>query len=585
LSIGIEEGDVRPAHGAGEKMNNYKLRKKLTVLCLVAFIFTIVVAAAGIVSAYELNKESERSYNQSFVSLSTLAVMYDTLAQQRICSLDIVLYNGYDEAFVQEERESIVEKHELFDKSFKDFKDDMGTGTGAEEKQLVAHIEEKYYTDFAEAKQRILNVAADAPMADKLAILKDIDGLGADISGAMDELITIQEKDAQKSLEESRDRFWLTLFILLGVTIVSLIIAIILATRISRGVSGPMNRISDLMARVADTGDLNPDEKVYKELERSSGNRDEVGVLSGAFLKMMRDIKNKAGVLEVIATGDLTPRAELASERDTLGISVNKVASNLSGMVAETKASVEQMMAGIGHLDKGAQSLASSSMEQSVTSESLLGQVNNIAEAAEQNADRARTATELTDRVKADAMGGGAQMEKMTGAIHEIADASREVGTVMKAIDDIAFQTNILSLNAAVEAARAGQHGRGFAVVADEVRSLATRSAASARESGELIENTINKTAQGEQIVRETSEFLDNIIEENRACTELIAEMAQVAKDQNEAIREIRTGIAQFARAINQNSATAEESAATSAELTGQTDLLKEMVKRFKVEE
>jgi methyl-accepting chemotaxis protein len=364
---------------------------------------------------------------------------------------------------------------------------------------------------------------------------------------------------------------------------VGVIIALVLARRISRSVRLPIENILTVISQVGETGDLNfPDE--LRALIRKDGEySDELGQLSHGFASMMQGIQNKVTVLEVAATGDLTQLAPAASENDTLANATNALIGNLNSMVREVRASVDQLSAGIAQISQGAQSLSQSTMEQTATMESLMDTLSEVSSQASDNAARSRDASDITSAMWSSAEDGRGSMDKMTQAMDEINAASQSISVVMKAIDDIAFQTNILSLNAAVEAARAGQHGRGFAVVADEVRNLARKSSSAADDTNELIADTMTKSKLGSNIVRDTSEYLNKIMNGVSENTGILKSIATATAEQNDSIDAIKIGFDQLSGVVHHNSATAEESAAATEQMRSQTDVLIELVRRFKI--
>ena len=174
-------------------------------------------------------------------------------------------------------------------------------------------------------------------------------------------------------------------------------------------------------------------------------------------------------------------------------------------------------------------------------------------------------------------------MDELIHAVRDISQASSNIVTIIKVIDDIAFQTNILALNAAVEAARAGQHGKGFAVVAEEVRNLAAKSAEAAKETNEMISDSIEKATLGSKIADETAGSLTEIVSGIDESNQLVIEIARASEGQSKGIEHLNNGISHVARTVTQNSATAQESAAESKEMSSQAMFLSGLISQLKL--
>ncbi len=288
-------------------------------------------------------------------------------------------------------------------------------------------------------------------------------------------------------------------------------------------------------------------------------------------------------VLAEIAAGNLNTGIEnqYRGEFTEIKDSINNIADSLNIVLGDINNSAEQVAAGTQQVSAGSQALSQGATEQASAIEELTTSLSDIAGQTKQNAVNAGQANELAMVAMDNAIAGNAQMKEMQTAMAGINEASTNISRIIKVIDEIAFQTNLLALNAAVEAARAGQHGKGFAVVAEEVRNLAQRSAAAAKETTSMIEESVKKTKEGTKMADETARALTQIVNGVEKATGLVGEIAKASNEQATAVAQVNKGIEQVSQVVQTNSATAEESAAASEELSGQAALLKDMVRRF----
>ncbi len=261
--------------------------------------------------------------------------------------------------------------------------------------------------------------------------------------------------------------------------------------------------------------------------------------------------------------------------------SMRTINQQLSRTLLQIEDSAEQVSTGSEHIAHSSQTLAQGATEQASSVEELTATVLDISEQVDKTADRATDAKQHMDTTGGMVETCNVQMQEMTKAMDEITDRSNEISKIIKTIEDIAFQTNILALNAAVEAARAGAAGKGFAVVADEVRNLAAKSAEASKNTASLIGGTVDAVNRGSSVVNETAETLFQIVEGTKTVSGLVADITEDAQREAVALRQVRDGIEQIARVVHMNSASSEESASASVELSTQAVVMKELMQQF----
>lgn len=363
------------------------------------------------------------------------------------------------------------------------------------------------------------------------------------------------------------------LFVIVCITLAFIVISVlIIIIRLKKLVSKPIAKLVAVSDKLA-MGDVNVE----------VNSNDEIGMLMESFGKMIESTRAQVSGIERIASGDLTVEVDVRSDADILGLKINEMVQKNNEIFADIISAADQVATGSKQISDSSIALSQGAAEQASSLEELTASIEDISSKTAKTADNAGQANELAEKAKVTAAKGARHMQEMLRAMEDINASSSSISKIIKVIDDIAFQTNILALNAAVEAARAGVHGKGFAVVAEEVRNLAAKSANAAKETTELIEGSVIKAQGGTKIASDTASALDEIIDGVNKAAALIGDIAVASNEQSVAILQINSGLTQVSQVVQTNSATSEETAAASEELSGQAEFLRKHVNSFKL--
>ncbi len=390
------------------------------------------------------------------------------------------------------------------------------------------------------------------------------DGEPGDVNGAISMIIDLNNMDA-KIFED------ITKMVVVNVVEIVLLLAALLFV-LYRIVIVPLGKISRVV-RSLQAGDLSP----RVGIKRS----DEIGSVADGIDDFADDMQNEiVAAFDRLSSGDLTFQAQgvIRDGLEKTNESLAELVANITGASNRIATSSQKVLNSSEDLASGAGEQSMSIVQISSSMEEMSGQTRLNAKNAEQANDLAHQAKEAANR-------GNKQVDDVVDAMREINKASESISNIIKVIDEIAFQTNLLALNAAVEAARAGQHGKGFAVVAEEVRNLAGRSAKSAKETADLIDDASIKAKRGMEIAQITARALDEIVDIVNNVSSLIAEIAASSVHQAQGIEEANRGIADVDTVVKRNSEIAAQTTVEAEKLAREVASLREMLDSFTIDE
>ncbi len=560
-------------------MKNMKMKNKIVMafgIVIVCFLIAIVFSILGMRSTgdkyttfYSVRHEATMRARLIRVNLQSasknilLATVEDDQAQTQ---------ESLDEA--QANLDAIDSELEWFDKNFEgdmskldDFKSEMDSLDDIRQEVIALSTEN---TEESNTRAQDIMVDEYNPVAVEA---------GQIIKSFNDEQSEIAEENYNEAMRTQKIEIVLSFVI----SVIALVFAVVMAVLMIRAIVTPVQEMQKALKDMEE-GTLN----VTIEYEA----KDELGGLAKSTRQTIQFLREVIGDVDYLLTnlsdGNFTVRSRMAEkyvgDYTSLLESMRKLKENLNDTLSQINEASDQVAAGSDQVSSGAQALSQGATEQASSVQELAATINEISNNIGQNAQDAKSANGKAEEVKEQAGESSRRMQEMLSAMQDISDTSGEIGKIIKTIEDIAFQTNILALNAAVEAARAGAAGKGFAVVADEVRNLAGKSAEASSNTSALIESALRAVESGTKIANDTAQALNEVVTGVDDVVATIDNISTASEEQADAVKQVTQGIDQISSVVQTNSATAEESAAASEELSGQAQMLKNLIGQFRLE-
>ncbi|MCD9120864.1 methyl-accepting chemotaxis protein [Cupriavidus sp. UGS-1] len=494
-----------------------------------------VVAGFGLIALGDMNASMRTTVEQRLLKVMELDGVKEGAQAIGIMVRDAVLTE--DPAVVQQNVGRVNERRKQMSATLDDLSRLIAASDNPGLKQVFDELGKHRAAYNAQLDQLLTQLQAGEFVAARAGLIVTLPAAQAAYFERLDTLIASGRKMATEAVQQAQADYLFTRNLLLALGAVSALLAVGLAVAITRSIAGPARQALAAAEALAQ-GDL-------AFAIRAKGD-DEMG-------RMLKAMQRAFAELSVLVRG------------------IQSASGAIDGATRE--------------IAKGNTDLSQRTEEQAASLEQTAASMEQLTSTVRQNADNARQANQLAVNASAVAAEGGRTVRSVVETMQGISQSSAKVAEIIGVIEGIAFQTNILALNAAVEAARAGEQGRGFSVVAAEVRSLAQRSAAAAKEIGELINRSVEQVEVGARQVEQAGGTMDGIVEAVRRVTDIMGEISAASAEQSTGIEQVNRAIAQMESVTQQNAALVEQAAAAAESLQQQAAGLVQDAAKFRVEE
>lgn len=568
---------------AMEKLMKMRIQKRLTRSALITVVLASVSAVIAAILLFVVSWQYDQVLTYNAFPQGDIGIAMKELADVRSATRGAI---GYDE------QNRIDQMTKLHDEAVAGLQECMPkieeTQKSAEEREQFKQLQESV-ENYLKIDDEIIKLGGTTDeVKSKKAQNMAFDDLVPAYQAAEEAFQGLMDVNVQKG-DATQEALAITSVVML--IVIALIIlaacfaAVKIGGKIAKSISDPIEALGKRLETFSQ-GDLTTPFPEYD-------NDDEVGDMVKSAVDMANKlsdiIADLEGLLAEMSKGNFAVSTSCEEEYDgeltTLLTSFNTTKTEIDGSLKEVRDSSEMVSAGALNLAEASQALAEGATDQAASAEQLQATIDEITEGLKNTVDQTNLASQEAERIAGEAEDSRTQMDLMVEAMQRISETSEMIGSVITEIEDIASQTNLLSLNASIEAARAGDAGKGFAVVADQIRTLAEQSAKAAVNTRELIESSIEEIQNGNRAAESTKKVLIGVVEGIRQLSESAKGINEISVMQAESMGQADAGVSRITDVIQANSATAQETSATSEELSAQATSMDEIVARFKLSE
>lgn len=558
-----------------QRLNNMKIQKRLIVCFIIVVIMASISGALGIILLVRSDQNYSAALIENGFSQGEIGTFNTYLNKGGAVVRDIIVL--VDEKDLQAAIAEMDQIQTLTNEAFEKMKVNCQT---PEEQGYIKKIEE-LLPQYRQYRNQVTDLGLANKNEEALTLFRTTARpLLNEIMDAADALRDLNVSLGNEVSSSLTMQSNMTIILIVVVIMVTICISIIFAVKIAKSFADPILKVRNASMQLAQ-GSL--------DIQVQVNTTDEIGEMARSFAEaasMMKEIIQEVRrCLSEVAENnfDITTNVEFKGDFKDIQVALETIVESLSETMMQINEASSQVALGAGQMSESAQSLAEGATEQAGAVEELTATIENVTAETEISAENAIKSYERAKEYEHEAEIGNQEMKQLIKAMENISDTSKQIENIIAEIEDIASQTNLLSLNASIEAARAGEAGRGFAVVADQIGKLASDSAKSAINTRKLIGSAINEVEAGNLITLKTSEALEKVIEGIKTLAEDSQESSKMSSMQAETMKQVEQGVEQISSVVQTNSAAAQETSATSEELSAQSENLKALVDQFRL--